>query len=71
MLRPLMHGVAADIGAGLIAELDIVRRTLLTSPNLEKVMRMVDLDALRATVTAADGRTFTTTDGGKTWRNNM
>jgi photosystem II stability/assembly factor-like uncharacterized protein len=26
------------------------------------------VDGLRATVTAADGRVFSTTDGGKTWR---
>jgi photosystem II stability/assembly factor-like uncharacterized protein len=25
-------------------------------------------DGVNATVTAADGRTFTTTDGGRTWR---
>ncbi len=44
MLRPLMAGIAADLSAGAMAQLDIVRQTLLTRPNLERVMRMTDLD---------------------------
>lgn len=44
MLRPLMAGIAADLSTGTMAQLDIVRQTLLTRPNLEEVMRKTDLD---------------------------
>ncbi len=50
MLRPLMAGIAADLSAGAMAQLSVVRQTLLTRPNLEKVMRMTDLDLLAKTV---------------------
>jgi polysaccharide chain length determinant protein (PEP-CTERM system associated) len=50
MLRPLMQGIAADLSVGTMAQLDIVRQTLLSRPNLEEVMRMTDLD-LTATTT--------------------
>ena len=44
MLRPLMQGIAADINTDLLTRLSLVRRTLLSRPNLEQVMRMTDLD---------------------------
>lgn len=44
MLRPLMQGIAADLSVGTMAQLDVVRQTLLSRPNLEEVMRMTDLD---------------------------
>lgn len=44
MLRPLMAGIAADLSAGTMAQLNVVRQSLLTRPNLEKVMRATDLD---------------------------
>src|SRR3546814_3432945 len=49
MLRPLMAGIAADLSAGAMAQLSVVRQTLLTRPNLEKVMRMTDIDLLAKT----------------------
>ena len=49
MLRPLMAGIAADLSAGAMAQLNIVRQTLLTRPNLERVMRMTDLDLVAKT----------------------
>ena len=44
MLGPLMRGIAADTGATIRTRLDLVRRTLLSRPNLEQLMRMTDLD---------------------------
>lgn len=44
MLGPLMRGIAADTGASLLTRLNLVRRTLLSRPNLEQLMRMTDLD---------------------------
>lgn len=44
MLRPLMRGIAADFNTNLLTRLSLVRRTLLSRPNLEQVMRMTDLD---------------------------
>lgn len=44
MLRPLMKGIAADFNTNLLTRLSLVRRTLLSRPNLEQVMRMTDLD---------------------------
>lgn len=49
MLRPLMAGIAADLSAGAMAQLNVVRQTLLTRPNLEKIMRATDLDLLART----------------------
>lgn len=49
MLRPLMAGIAADLSAGAMAQLNVVRQTLLTRPNLERVMRMTDLDLVAKT----------------------
>jgi polysaccharide chain length determinant protein (PEP-CTERM system associated) len=49
MLRPLMAGIAADLSAGAMAQLNIVRQTLMTRPNLERVMRMTDLDLVAKT----------------------
>lgn len=46
MLRPLMAGIAADLSAGAMAQLNLVRQTLLTRPNLERIMRMTDLDLM-------------------------
>ena len=44
MLRPLMRGIAAEVNTDLRTRLSLVRRTLLSRPNLEQVMRMTDLD---------------------------
>jgi hypothetical protein len=42
----------------------------VTSPTAANLTSIRATDALRATVTSADGQTFTTVDGGKTWKNN-
>lgn len=42
MLRPLMHGIAID--PNMLSVVDIMQRTLLSRPNLLKVIHMADLD---------------------------
>ena len=42
MLRPLMRGIAAD--SNVVNMVDLMQRTLLSRPNLQKVVRMADLD---------------------------
>lgn len=42
MLRPLLRGIAAD--PNIISEVDLMQRTLLSRPNLEKVTHMADLN---------------------------
>ncbi len=42
MLGPLMRGLAVD--TNVFQQIDIMQRTLLSRPNLEKVARMTDLD---------------------------
>lgn len=42
MLRPLMQGIAVQMD--VFQRVDIVKRTLFSRPNLEKVMLMTDLD---------------------------
>jgi polysaccharide chain length determinant protein (PEP-CTERM system associated) len=44
MLGPLMSGIAANTGTSIQTRLNLVRRTLLSRPNLEQLMRMTDLD---------------------------
>ena len=46
VLRPLLRGMTVDSNTN--QQLEVMRRSLLTRPNLEKVARMTDLD-LRAT----------------------
>ncbi len=54
---------------GLILRFDTGRGwTRLSPPAQVGFMAVEAPDALRATITAADGRRFTTTDGGQTWR---
>ncbi len=48
MLKKQMKGIATD--SNILSELKIVQRTLLSRPNLEKVMRMTDLDLQAPTV---------------------
>ena len=43
MLRPLMRGLAVDNDT-LASSAELMKRTLLTRPNLEKVARESDLD---------------------------
>jgi polysaccharide chain length determinant protein (PEP-CTERM system associated) len=42
MLRPLLRGIAVD--TNVLNEVDIMQRTLLSRPNLQKVARLADLD---------------------------
>jgi polysaccharide chain length determinant protein (PEP-CTERM system associated) len=42
MLRPLMRGIAAE--PNLLSEVEIMQKTLLSRPNLEKVARATNLD---------------------------
>jgi hypothetical protein len=42
--------------------------TRLGSPTSQDLVAIVAIDANRATVTAADGKRYETTDGGRTWR---
>jgi polysaccharide chain length determinant protein (PEP-CTERM system associated) len=42
MLRPLLRGLAVD--SNVLNEVDIMQRTLLSRPNLQKVARLADLD---------------------------
>ncbi|HEX2117501.1 MAG TPA: XrtA system polysaccharide chain length determinant [Alphaproteobacteria bacterium] len=42
MLRPLLRGIAID--TNVLNEVDIMQRTLLSRPNLQKVARLADLD---------------------------
>ena len=44
LIRPLMRGIAADMDANMLAELDLVRRTLLSRPNIQEIMRTTDLN---------------------------
>lgn len=55
LIRPLMRGLAADMDANMLAELELVRRTLLSRPNIREIMRMTDMD-LQATSPAAQER---------------
>ena len=42
MLRPLMRGIAVD--TNILSQVDLMQRTLLSRPNLQKVSHMADLD---------------------------
>ena len=42
MLRPLMKGIAVD--SNILSQVDLMQRTLLSRPNLQKVSHMADLD---------------------------
>src|ERR1700722_3795494 len=51
MLRPLMRGIAVD--SNILTQVDVIQRTLLSRPNLQKVSHMADLDL--AAHTPAEG----------------
>lgn len=42
MLKPLLRGLAVDTNT--LQQIEVMKRTLITRPNLEKVARLVDLD---------------------------
>jgi len=53
MLGPLMKGLAVEMN--LFQQIDIMRRTLLSRPNLEKIILMTDLDLTLKTEAAREG----------------
>jgi polysaccharide chain length determinant protein (PEP-CTERM system associated) len=53
MLRPLMRGIAVD--SNILTQVDLIQRTLLSRPNLQRVSHMADLDL--AARTPADTET--------------
>jgi len=54
MLGPLMEGIAADMSESVLSELALVRRSLTSRPNMERIMRMADLDLEARTPTDED-----------------
>jgi polysaccharide chain length determinant protein (PEP-CTERM system associated) len=42
MLRPLLRGIAVD--SNILSQVDLIQRTLLSRPNLQRVSHMADLD---------------------------
>jgi polysaccharide chain length determinant protein (PEP-CTERM system associated) len=54
MLRPLMRGIAVD--SNVLNLVDVMQRTLLSRPNLQKVIHMADLDL--ASGRSSDGEEF-------------
>lgn len=52
MLRPLMRGIAVD--SNILSQVDLMQRTLLSRPNLQKVSHMADLDLAARTPTDAE-----------------
>ncbi len=52
ILRPLLSGLAVE--SDLEREVEVMRRTLLSRPNLEEVARMTDLDVSADTATELD-----------------
>lgn len=53
MLRPLLRGIAIDVN--LLRQVDVMRRTLISRPNLEKVIRRSDLDLITSTDEEIEG----------------
>jgi polysaccharide chain length determinant protein (PEP-CTERM system associated) len=49
MLDQLMGNLAVSINRSLLSELEVVRRSLTSRPNLEQVMRETDLDVMART----------------------
>ncbi|HKT16984.1 MAG TPA: XrtA system polysaccharide chain length determinant [Stellaceae bacterium] len=52
MLRPLLRGIAVD--TNMLSQVDIMQRTLLSRPNLQKVSHMADLDLAARTPVETD-----------------
>jgi polysaccharide chain length determinant protein (PEP-CTERM system associated) len=52
MLRPLLRGIAVD--TNMLSQVDIMQRTLLSGPNLQKVSHMADLDLTARTPAETD-----------------
>ena len=75
-VQGLLHGSAPSptvcwiVGrAGLVLLTTDGRQfTRVTSPTADDLTSVKAMDARRATITTTDGRTFTTDDGGKSWK---
>src|SRR5215469_4423696 len=52
MLRPLMRGIAVD--SNILSQVDLMQRTLLSRPNLQRVSHMADLDLAARTPTQSE-----------------
>jgi polysaccharide chain length determinant protein (PEP-CTERM system associated) len=52
VLRPLMRGIAID--SNILSQVDLMQRTLLSTPNLQKVSHTADLDLAARTPTEAE-----------------
>jgi len=53
LLKPLLQGIAVDIN--IRRRVELITKTLLSRPNLEKVVRMTDLDLKATNQLALDG----------------
>src|SRR5579863_7158778 len=53
MLRPLLSGIAID--SNLLSQVDLMQRTLLSTPNLQKVSHAADLDLGAQTPSESQG----------------
>jgi polysaccharide chain length determinant protein (PEP-CTERM system associated) len=53
LLSPLLRGISVEGNIG--QQVDIMQRTLLSRPNVDKLMRMTDLDLLTTTQADKDG----------------
>ena len=58
VLTPLLRGIAAD--SAPTTQLEILQRTLLSRPNLEKLISKTDLDLTLAACRTRDFRSITT-----------
>ena len=55
VLKPLLRGLAIEPGGGITREVQLMTKTLLSRPNLEKVARMTDLDLKAKTPESMEG----------------
>src|SRR5579859_5015697 len=53
VLRPLMRGIAVD--TNILSQVDLMQRTLLSAPNLQKVSHSADLDLAARTPAESEG----------------
>jgi len=64
---PLVCWLIGRAGVVLLST-DGVQFNRVTSPTAANLTSIRATDAMQATVTAADGQAYMTTDGGKTWK---
>jgi polysaccharide chain length determinant protein (PEP-CTERM system associated) len=54
MLGSLMRGMTAEVETNTFTRMDLIRRTMLRRDNLERVMRMTDLDIMATSVVQSE-----------------